>query len=140
MAADTAALRGPPYAQPADWSKNFTPHGLPVAWCMPPGFDIGAADQEVELVGSRRVPFVVQSEQDNMLRCHVSLLTHCLNDGLDLCSEHQVRRPPLDVWPRVKANDRLGVLQQLKTWGSQGQVRRTTDPEHPGAGQVRALF
>ena len=144
-AADMAALRGPPCAQPADWSKNCTPHGLPVAWCMPPGLDIGAAGQKVEFVGSRRVPFVVQTEQDRMLRYHVSSLTHCLNDGLDLCSEYQVGRLPLDVWPRVKATDRLGVLQQLKTWvlegtTGQGQVRRPSDPEHPVAGGVRALF
>ena len=41
-----------------------------------PGLDFGAADQEVESVGSRRVPFVVQSEQDKMVRYHDSLLTH----------------------------------------------------------------
>ena len=82
-----------------------------------PGLDIGAADEEVESVGSRRVPLVVQSEQDKMLRYHVSLLTHCLNDGLDLGKGYQVSRLPLDVWPRVKAKDRLGVLQQFKTWG-----------------------
>ena len=75
-----------------------------------PGLDIGAADQELESVGSRRV-FVVQSEQDKMLRYHVSWLTHCLNDGLHLCSGYQVRRQPLDVWPCVKAKDRPGAGQ-----------------------------
>ena len=71
----------------------------------------------MESVRSRRVPFVVQSEQDKILRYHVSLLTHCLKNGLDFGSEYQVGRLPLDVWPRVKAKDRLGVLQQLKTGG-----------------------
>ena len=51
----------------------------PCACAGYPGHDIGAADQDVESVGSRRVPFVVQSEQDKMLR--VSFLTHCLNDA-----------------------------------------------------------
>ena len=46
-----------------------------------PGLDVGAADPEVESLGARRIPFVVQSEQDNMLRYHVSLLSHCLNVG-----------------------------------------------------------
>ena len=71
------------------------------------GLHIG--DQEVEPVGSRHVAFVVQSEQDNMLRNHVSLLTHSLNDGLNLCSEYQVSKRPLDVWPRVLAKDRLSA-------------------------------
>ena len=92
------------------------PVALRVRGVMPPGLDIGAADQEVEVVGSRRVPFVVQSEQDKMLWYHGSLLTHGLDDGLDLCLEYQVSRVPLDVWPRVKAKDQPGVLQQLKTW------------------------
>ena len=70
--------------------------GGPVHAPGTPGLDIGAADQEVESVGSRRV-FVVPSEQDKMLRYHVSLLTHCLNDGLHLCSGYQVSRQPLDV-------------------------------------------
>ena len=99
--------------------------GGPVHAPGTPGLDIG------ESVGSRRVPFVVQSEQDKMLRYHVSLLTHCLSDGIDLCSGTR-----LAGYPRVKAKDWLGVLQQLKTWGvlegttGQGQARRPSDPDH----------
>ena len=107
-----------------------------------------AADQEVEFVGSRRVPFAVQSEQDKMLRYHVSLLSHCLNDGLDPCSEYQVSRLPLGV-SRVKAKDRLGAFEQLKTWGeggfwrvlpARGKSGALLSPNIPVAGGVRALF
>ena len=99
---------------------------------VPPGHDIGAADQEVESVGSRRVLFLRQRTG------------HCLNDGLDLCSGNQVSWPPLDVWPRVK--DRLGVLQQLKTWGfwrelpARGSSGALLIPIIPVAGGVRTLF
>ena len=99
----------------------------------------------MESVGSRRVTFVVQSEQDKILRYHVSLLTHCLNDGPDLCSGYQIRPLPLDVWPRVKAKARLGVLQQLKTWRfwrelpARGRSGALLFPVIPVAGGVRAL-
>ena len=65
-------------------------------------------------MGSRRVLFVLQSAEDNLLRC---LLTHCLNHGLDLCSECHVTRLPLAVWSEVLSKDRVDVLRQLKNLG-----------------------
>ena len=78
-------------------------------------FGAGAVDLEVESLGSRPLPF--SGEEDKMLRHHVALLKNCLNEGVDICSEYQVSRLPLDVWPRVKAKDRVSILQHLKTMG-----------------------
>ena len=92
MAAETAALRGP-IRSACGLEQELHTRGStsgPVHALGTPGLDIGAADQEVASVGSRRVPFVVQSEQDKMLLYHVSLPTHCLNDGLDLCSGYRL--------------------------------------------------
>ena len=100
-----------------------------------PGLDVGAADPEVESLGARRIPFVFQSEQDNMLRYHVSLLSHCLNVGL-----------PLDVWPTVRAKDRLGVFKQLRTLGfwrefpARGRSGVLLIPSILVAGGIRPLF
>ena len=109
------------------------------------GFGAGAADLEVESLGARRLPFSVQSEEDKMLRLHVALLKHCLNEGVDLCSEYQVSRLPLDVWPRVKAKDRVSILQHLKTMGfwrevpARGSIWRPFYPAHP-CGWRRSVF
>ena len=103
---------------------------------------LGVEDEEVESVGSRRVPFVLHSAQ--VLRCHISLLTHCLNDGLDLCSEHHLTRFPL-VWSeglskepsRCCATEELGVLARtISPW----QVRRPSDPEHPSGRRSSCLI
>ena len=66
-----------------------------------------------------------ESEQEVLMRCHVSLLSHCLPDGQDLRSEYYVRRVPLDVWPHVNKRDRVGVVRQLKArgWWKELQAR-----------------
>ena len=82
----------------------------------------GVEDEEVESVRSRRVPFVLHCAQ--VLRCHISLLTHCLNDGLDLCSEYHLTGLPLAVWSEGLSKDRVGALGQ-KNWRV---LARTTSP------------
>ena len=63
--------------------------GGPVHAPGTPGLDIGTTDQEVESVGSRRILvalpwFRADTGPQRCCSYHVSLLTHCLNDGLDL--------------------------------------------------------
>ena len=105
---------------------------------------LGVEVEEVESVGSRRVPSVLQSAQDNLLRCHMSLLTHCLNDGLDLCSKYQVTRLPQAVWSGVLSKDRVGVLRQLKNcWRelpARGWSGTLLIPNIPVGGGGRASF
>ena len=152
MVVGTEALRGPPCVQHAGCEWNTVgqkPPRQPMVLCarddalaIVPGVEV----EEVESVGSRRVPFVLQSAQDNLLRCHISLLTHCLNDGLDLCSEYHVTRLPQAVWSEVLSKDRVGVLRQLKNWGfwrelpARGRSGARLIPNIPVGGGVRALF
>ena len=75
---------------------------------------VQVAAHGVESVGSRRVPHGLQSKQEILMRCHVSLQSRCLRNGLDLCSEYHVGRLPLDVWPHISDRDRVGAIRQLK--------------------------
>ena len=71
----------------------------------------------VETVAARQVPGWLLGDEEGLVRCHVSLVKHCLERGWDFCSEHHVSRLHQDVWPRVPARDRVGTLRQLKARG-----------------------
>ena len=136
--------------------------GLPAEEAAPPAPDSSAgpshvprhapvcavrvAAHGVESVESRRIPHGLQSEQEVLLRCHVSLLSHCLHDGHDLCSEYFVSRLPLEVWPLVNKRDRVGVLRQLKARGlwkelpARGRSGVLLIPHISTGSGIRALF
>ena len=62
----------------------------------------------VETVAARQVPGWLLGDEQELVRCHVSLVKNCLERGWDFCSEHRVSRLHQDVWPRVPARDRVG--------------------------------
>ena len=74
-----------------------------------------------------------------MLRYHVSLFDALSQRRAQPLLELPGQPATLDVWLRVKAKDRLGVLQQLKTWGGSGGNYRP-GAGIPVAGGVRAML
>ena len=71
----------------------------------------------VETVAARQIPGWLLGDEERLVRCHVSLVKHCLERGWDFCSEYHVSRLHQDVWQRVPATDRVGTLRQLKARG-----------------------
>ena len=89
-------------------------NGGPVHAPGTPGLGVGAADQEVDSVGSRRVPFVVQSEQDKMLR------------GFEPCSA------PVNLCSRLGSSQRRWQITSYN-----GDMK--ANPRYPGVPNASAL-
>ena len=91
------------------------PCGLPAedVALHPDGVSHGVAPRPgagvVETVAASQVPGWLLGDEEGLVRCHVSLVKHCLERGWDFCSEHHVSRLHQDVWPRVPATDRVGT-------------------------------
>ena len=59
----------------------------------PPGAGV------VDTVAARQVPGWLLGEEEGLVRCHVSLVKHCLERGWGFCSEYHVSRLHQDVCP-----------------------------------------
>ena len=96
----------------------------------PPGAGVA------ETVAARRVPGWLLGDEEGLVRCHVSLVKHCLERGWGFCSESHVSRLHQDVCPRVPARDRVATLRQLKARGwwkelpPRGRSGGAADPAH----------
>ena len=81
------------------------------------GLPLGRAWDVVVTVAARQVPGWLLGDEEGLVRCHVSLVKHCLGEAGTSGSEYHVSRLHQDVWPRVPARDRVGTLRQLKARG-----------------------
>ena len=77
----------------------------------------------VETVAATQLPGRLLGDEKGLVRCHVSLVKHCLERGWDFCSEHHVSRLHQDVWPRVPARDRVGLKLKARGWWMELQPR-----------------
>ena len=90
----------------------------------------------VETVVARQVPGCPQGKEERLVRCHVSLVKHCLARNWDFCSEYLVSRLHQDVW----------TLRQWKARGwwkellPRGRSRAPLIPRTPVQRGVLELF
>ena len=105
---------------------------------LPDGADQGVAPAGVvETVAARQVPGWLLGDEEGLVRCHVSLVQHCLERGWDFCSEYHVSRLHQDVCPRVPARDRVGPATEGERVVVEGVTAESAvDPAHPHGAQV----
>ena len=98
----------------------------------------------VETVAARQVPGWLPGDEEGLVGCRVSLVTHWLERGWDFCSKYHVSRLHQDVWRRVPARDRVGTQAEgervVEGATTERQVLGAVDPAHPhGARRVGSL-